>query len=322
MISAIGTGVDLSDFDISKLRYHKIIIMTDADVDGSHIRTLLLTFFYRQMSQLIQNGHVFIAQPPLYRVKQGKQEQYLHNERGMTEYLMAKATDDLVVSLPKMRKQYKGKKLAEKMHDLMGFSKSYNKLNRQLGKGELLDHLLEHVVSRRNFRNDEPFFRKFFGNRKNLDGIGRVLKRVGYQVQLLPDEEHSLYQLKVHNGFSPAVFLNHELVCSAECCQLIHLYQKVEEFRRGPLTVKEHGKTASIKSGEQLVEHIVAAGKKDLRIQRYKGLGEMNPEQLWETTMDPDRRILLQVHLDAAIDANEIFAVFDGRPGGTPAQVY
>ena len=312
MISALGTGVDLSDFDISKLRYHKIIIMTDADVDGSHIRTLLLTFFFRQMSQLIQNGHVFIAQPPLYRVKQGKQEQYLHNERGMTEYLMAKATDDVVVSLPKISKQYKGKKLAEKMQDLMGFNKSYDKLNRLLGKGDLLDHLLKYVVSRRNFRNDEAFFRKFFGNQKTLNGIRKALKRVGYQVQLLPDEEHDLYQLEVHNGSGPAVFLNHELVCSAECRQLIHLYQKVEEFRRGPLTVKENGKTASIKSGEQLVEHIVAAGKKDLRIQRYKGLGEMNPEQLWETTMDPDRRILLQVHLDAAIDANEIFAVLMG----------
>ena len=312
MISAIGTGVASSDFDISKLRYHKIIIMTDADVDGSHIRTLLLTFFYRQMVELVQNGHVFIAQPPLYRVKQGKRGRYLRDERDMTEYLMAKATDDLVVDLPKIGKKYKGKKLVEKMHDLMGFSKRYEKLKWQLGKGDLLDHLLEHLVSRRNFRNNEAFYRRFFGSRKNLERISEALERASYRVQVLPDEEHGLYQLEVQNGSSPAVFINHEVVCSAECRQLIHLYQKVEEFRHAPFMVRENGKTASIENGEELAAYIVAAGKKDLTIQRYKGLGEMNPGQLWETTMDPDRRTLRQVHVDDAIDANEIFSVLMG----------
>ena len=312
MISAIGTGVTLSDFDLSKLRYHKIIIMTDADVDGSHIRTLLLTFFYRQMVELIQNGHMFIAQPPLYRIKEGKKSCYLHDERDMTEYLMVKATGDLVVSLPKIGKKYKGKKLVEKMHNLMGFSKRYEKLAWQLGKGALLDHLLEYLVSRRNFRNNEAFYRKFFTDRKNLERMAGALERDGYQVRALPDEEHSLYQLEVQNGSNPVVFINHEVVCSAECHQLIHLYQKVEEFRHTPFAVRENGKTASIENEEQLVAHIVAAGKKNLTIQRYKGLGEMNPEQLWETTMDPDRRTLKQVHVDDGITTDEIFSVLMG----------
>lgn len=312
MISAIGTGIGVEDFDLPKLRYHRIIIMTDADVDGSHIRTLLLTFFYRQMAQLLENGHVFIAQPPLYRIKKGKKEHYLHNERELTEYLMAKATENLVVSLPKAGKKYRGERLIEKMHQLMDFSKIYTKLNHQLDKGDLLKHVLSHVLKRKDFQNSEIFLRVFFGKKKNLDQLAAALGRLGHEVEVGYDEEHNLYEVELQNGSNSPLSVSYELVSSAECRQLIGLYQEVAEFRQAPLVVEENGRSTHIESEDLLLDYIVAAGKKDLAIQRYKGLGEMNPEQLWATTMNPDRRILLQVNIDDAIGTNEIFTVLMG----------
>ena len=312
MISAIGTSIGPEDFDSSKLRYHRIIIMTDADVDGSHIRTLLLTFFYRQMTQLVQGGHIFIAQPPLYRIKKGKTEQYLHDERGLTEYLMEKATEDLVVSLPDAGKKFKSGKLVEKMHQLMDFKKIRSKLDRQLGIEGLLEHVLAHIHQHEDFRNSESFLRAFFSKQGNLDRLVRALSRCGHEAEVRDDDEHSLYGVQVRNGSSSLAWVSYELMSSAECRQLIGLYQKVAEFRGSPLLVEDNGKSTRIESEEQLIDYIIAAGKKDLAIQRYKGLGEMNPEQLWATTMDPDRRILMQVNIDNAIDTDEIFTVLMG----------
>ena len=312
MISAIGTGIGVGELDLSKLRYHKVIIMTDADVDGSHIRTLLLTFFYRQMTELIQAGHIYIAQPPLYLAKRGSDKRYLHNEDDLREYLMSKATEDLVVEISKTKKQYKSKQLIDRMHALIAFTTIFEKLSRKLGDGSLLDHLLATITSRSDFKNNDAFFRNYLGERSNLQALLLALKQSEYAGEITRDEEHSLYQLSVRWNDAAPVVIHYNLLASAEFKQLLNLYQKVEEFRGSPLTIWEKDQRTVIESGAELVNYVVAAGKKNLSLQRYKGLGEMNPDQLWETTMNPDTRTLLQVRIEDAIETDEIFTVLMG----------
>jgi DNA gyrase subunit B len=311
MISAIGAGVGLHDFDITRLRYHKVIIMTDADVDGSHIRTLLLTFFYRQMTQLIQNGHIFIAQPPLYRVKRGKQEKYLHREKELTDELMANATDNLTVVLSTSGKEFQGEELVAKMHELIEARKVYGKLSRRLNNGRLLDNLLK-FVGGMEIDNTEDSWQDFLAARDNLEKLGEVLQEKGLEVEVVYDEEHSLYELVLRNGNSLSVTVGYELLSSAEWRQLVHLNQKVGEFTRDTIVIREKDKETSLQGDTKLVDYIISAGKKNLTIQRYKGLGEMNPQQLWETTMNPDTRTLLQVNIDDAIETDEIFTILMG----------
>jgi len=233
MISAIGTGIGAADFDLTKLRYHKVIIMTDADVDGSHIRTLLLTFFYRQMTQLVQAGHVFIAQPPLYRVKRGSNERYLHKEDQLREYLMDKATQDLVVSVSKTGKAYERAELVDKMHALMAFRTIYEKLSRKLGDGKVVDLLLEHILAQSNFTNGDDFYRSYLAEQKHLKALAAVLKKEGYDGEITYDEEHSLNKLQIRVGHAAPVVIHYDLLSSAEFKQLFGLYRKVEEFRGG-----------------------------------------------------------------------------------------
>ena len=312
MISAIGTGIGADDFDLTKLRYHKVIIMTDADVDGSHIRTLLLTFFYRQMEQLVQGGHVYIAQPPLYRVKRGSQEKYLHDEEQLRDYLMDKATEDLVVSVSKTGQVYERADLIEKMHALMAFRAIYEKLSRKLGDGKVVDHLLEHILAQSNFKNGDDFYRSYLAEQSNVKALAAVLKKQGYDGEISYDEEHSLNKLEVRMGHAAPVAIHYDLLSSAEFKQLFGLYRKVEEFRGVPLLIKEKDKETVINNEWELVDYIVAAGKKNVSLQRYKGLGEMNPQQLWDTTMNPETRTLLQARIEDAIETNEIFTVLMG----------
>ena len=312
MISAIGSGIGVDDFDISKLRYHKIIIMTDADVDGSHIRTLLLTFFYRQMTPLIQAGHVFIAQPPLYRVKKGKEERYLHSELELTEYLMSKATEDLVVSISETNKKYKGPALIEKMHRLMDFRAIYEKLSRKLGGPFLVDQLLERIAGRPDFKNKDSFFRGYLAEADNLKDLIKILEKAKYKAQIAYDEEHSLHKLSISSGHISDVTVDYDLLSSAEFRRLFGFCRKVAEFRGATLSIRENGNETLIGNEGELVDYVVKAGKKNLTLQRYKGLGEMNPQQLWETTMDPDRRTLLQVNIENAIETDEIFTILMG----------
>jgi DNA gyrase subunit B len=312
MISAIGTGIGVHDLDLSKLRYHRVIIMTDADVDGSHIRTLLLTFFYRQMTELVQAGHIYIAQPPLYLVKRGSEKRYLHNEDELREYLMSKATEDLVVEIAKTQKQYEGKQLVDKMHALAAFTAIHEKLTRKLGEGKLLDLLLEAITSRNNFKNSDAFFRMYLGDQKGLRALLPALAKRDYTGEITSDEEHGLHQLVVRWGHASPVLIHYNLLSSAEFKQLFSLYQEVEEFRGGPLTIREKDQETVIENEAELVNYVVAAGKKGLSMQRYKGLGEMNPDQLWETTMNPDTRTLLQARIEDAIETDEIFTVLMG----------
>jgi DNA gyrase subunit B len=305
-------GIGGDELDLAKLRYHKVIIMTDADVDGSHIRTLLLTFFYRQMTELIQAGHVYIAQPPLYLVKRGSQKRYLHKEEDLREYVMSKATEDLVVEISKTNRKYKSKQLIDKMHALIAFTTVYEKLSRKLGDGNLLDHLLEAITSQSDFKNNNAFFRKYLGERNNAQALLSVLEKDGYGGETTADEEHSLYQLRVRLNHTEPVVIDYNLLASAEFKQLSRLYLQVEEFRGSPLIIREKDQETVLESEAELVNYVVASGKKNLSMQRYKGLGEMNPEQLWETTMNPETRTLLQVRIEDAVETDEIFTILMG----------
>ncbi len=311
MISAIGTSVGLDNFDIERLRYHKIIIMTDADVDGSHIRTLLLTFFYRQMTQLIQNGHVFIAQPPLYRIQKGRSERYLHREKELVDYLMQMATENIKVVPPQEEVIYQGQPLVEKMHQLMAFRKIHENLNRNLGNGSILDHLAARFSAARTSGEVETFCRKFLSDKRELGQLSQTLEAEGHSSRVIYDEEHSLYALKIQNGVRSPV-LGHTFFSSAEFRQLLLLYRETAALREGSLLIQEAGKETEMRSEVELLDYLLQVGKKNLTIQRYKGLGEMNPHQLWETTMNPDTRNLLQVTIDDVIGADEIFTILMG----------
>jgi DNA gyrase subunit B len=312
LISAIGTSIGPEAFDLEKLRYHKIIIMTDADVDGSHIRTLLLTFFYRQMTELVLRGHVFIAQPPLYRVQAGKREQYLTQEKELTEFLMSRATEDIVVYLPAEDREYSGRSLIDKLHDLMDFRRIYDKLNRKIGANGLLNHVLAEL-SRTTVESVGPSATDVLLSDENaLSEVANSLADKGLATEVLFDEEHSLFELKVSQAGEIPVVLGHELLASAEWNQLAGLHRRILDLLDTEMVIRQKDTETAIADSDELAEHIIAAGKKNLSIQRYKGLGEMNPTQLWDTTMNPETRTLLKVNIEDAIETDEIFTVLMG----------
>ncbi len=318
MISALGTSIGREEFDLSKLRYHKIIIMTDADVDGSHIRTLLLTFFYRQMSELILNGHIFIAQPPLYRVQVGKQEMYLNRERELTDFLMERATENVQVLIPSVERSYEGAALREKMRDLIDFRKLQEKVARRIGADGLMTEVLgiiEEKLQEGDFDGERPNFSlasDLLGDRSLLDEISRLLKKKGFEAEVQDDEEHSLFVLLIRPSGGTPIALDHGLISSAEWQQLMRLYRRTSEFKKEELVIVDKDRRTVVENEQELADYIVAAGKRSVSIQRYKGLGEMNPVQLWETTMNPETRTLLKVGIEDAIETDEIFTILMG----------
>lgn len=312
IISALGTSIGREEFDIARLRYHKVIIMTDADVDGSHIRTLLLTFFYRQMLELIQEGHIYIAQPPLYRVQVGKQETYLHRERELTEFLMSRATQDVAVKLPREEVEYSGHELVDKMHNLVDFRRIYEKVSRKLGQESLLTPLLETLGREMISENGDSFIEMFLSDEERLKGLADTLRAADFSSEIRFDQEHSLFELKVSCGSAAPVMLGRDLLISAEWQQLMQRYSRVMDLCGQPLVIVEKEKETRVENEKDLLEHIVAAGKKNLTLQRYKGLGEMNPDQLWETTMNPATRTLLKVNIEDAVETDEIFTILMG----------
>ncbi len=313
MISAIGTGIGNEDFALDKLRYDRIIIMTDADVDGSHIRTLLLTFFYRQMPELVEGGHIYIAQPPLYSIKHGKAMTYLRSEREMEEYLMQRATQDVVVTVEKTGTQFSGSPLVKLLNGIHERSSIYTKLNRRLENSDLLDCLLLFVAGEDGLLQQKIPLKELFQQRPLLETLGEILQKIGYQYTTLLDEEHGLHSLVIQrNGNGSKHTINWDMLNSVEWQRLFHLYSEMSPLEKPPFTVKQNGGRISVGSREELLEHVLALGKKDLTIQRYKGLGEMNPEQLWNTTMNPESRTLLKVSIDDVVQTDAIFTILMG----------
>jgi DNA gyrase subunit B len=313
MISAIGTGIGTEEFALDKLRYDRIIIMTDADVDGSHIRTLLLTFFYRQMPELMEGGHIYIAQPPLYGIKHGKTTKYLKHERDMEEYLLQKGTENITVTAVKSGRQFQGAPLIKVLRGVHEHSSMYAKVNRRIQDKELLDRLLLFVAGEGGLLQSGFSLKQLFEDEELLKELGRVSEEIGYRSRLLTDEEHGLHSLVVaKNDTEQNIMINWEFLSSAEWQRLFQLYSEMAPFEKPPFIVNGKGEATHIQSREELLNYILALGKKDLTVQRYKGLGEMNPEQLWETTMNPESRVLLKVSIDDAVQTDEIFTILMG----------
>jgi len=277
--------------------------MTDADVDGAHIRTLLLTFFYRQMRPLIERGHVFIAQPPLYKVARGKDEKYLGSDKELSEFIIRKATDEK--SVRANGAVFSGNELHHMLHALIDYDQFVRALARMGFEREIVEAVLEcNLVERADFEQPEK-----------LRDLALLLERFGHEViSTVKDDEHGLYELLARSlSHGRREFrVNYELAQSVEFRHSRRLLPLIAPLLQSPLMVCQGDDETPLGSKEELLEHLMEAGKKGLTIQRYKGLGEMNPDQLWETTMDPARRSVLEVRVENAVEADDLFSVLMG----------
>ena len=302
LITAMGTGIGKDDFDVAKMRYHRIIIMTDADVDGSHIRTLLLTFFFRQMHEIIEKGYLYIAQPPLFKVKRGKKEIYLKDEMALQEYLLDEGTEGITVQMEKTGKVVRGKQIIPTLKNIIDYNSLFEKMVRKGINRELL----------RIFVNGKV--QNGFADMEDLTPLADKLKALEPRAdfEAINDPPRILFTLGSIRARIDQNIL--EILSSHEYSLLLQAYRKIEDICRDEKAfVSSEGKEeAQIESVQDLLNFFMDRAKKGQYIQRYKGLGEMNPEQLWETTMDPEKRILLQVKIEDAVEADEIFTVLMG----------
>ncbi len=305
LISALGTGVEQADFSLEKLRYHKVIVMTDADVDGSHIRTLLMTFFYRQMPQLIEKGHLYIAQPPLYKISKGKSFQYLRDEREFEKYIIRKISDEFEIKVSRQKELLKGDKFRKFFQKIIAKKNYIQILERKNFPFFLIQILLENGAGSADFLNKQ----------KNMENIQNLLEEKGISSVVRKDEEHGLYELSVNfqvNGMSVSCRVNLDLITSAEYQSLYKIHQELDAYK-APFQVVGNSDKVKIENESKLLEYLFEHGKKGIVIQRYKGLGEMAPVQLWETTMDPEVRYLLQVSIQDAVEADKVFTILMGE---------
>src|ERR1700739_696607 len=302
IITALGTGIGKDDFDAGKLRYHKIILMTDADVDGSHIRTLLRTFFFRHMKELIERGHVYIAQPPLYRVKRGKSEKYRRAEREFARELMKRATEDHVVKA-KEGVTLQGAGLTTFLLNVQEYDGVAAKLGRRLKEPKLVEVLAESGLDKKTDFEEKKSVEKLL---KDMDKA--KLKAEG---KIAFDEEHSLYEIQF--GAPNNQKINWALAATAEYKRLRALAKQIDEFNKPPFTITRNGDKTTKENAGDVLSYVMEDAKKDFTITRFKGLGEMNPSQLWETTMNADTRTLLKVKLEDAVAAEDIFTTLMGE---------
>jgi DNA gyrase subunit B len=356
MITALGTGIAKDDFDPTKVRYGKIILMTDADVDGSHIRTLLLTFFFRHMQDLIKRGNVFIAQPPLFSIKKGKTQQYIKDQDAFDKVMLKRAAEGLSVRYGQGAAKLESKDLSRFMSVLKEYLGFFDRVNKRVRDEKITELLPKLDLARHaDFEGDKKT------PPKKLERLDREVKKLQKErglksVDLKFDEEHNLWELRFVNKHGAEHVINWELASTAECRQLISKYKQIEPYMEPPFVVEVVAKAASAGSngdeaangepsdtaedGEEkagkktakaapkrkvevelvekssardLFDYVLDAGSKDFTIQRYKGLGEMTAPQLWETTMDPERRTLLSVKLEDIAECETIFSTLMGE---------
>ena len=314
LITAMGTGIGKDDFDIEKLRYHKLIVMTDADVDGSHIRTLLLTFFYRQMPELVENGHIYIAQPPLFKVKKGRKEEYIKDETSMLRYMMKQATQDIELKSIANGKVYEGRELSKLLEQVTEYGRYFARFARRLNNDEKLLNVILEAFSGKDgiLTNQKMKLRQIFEQEDLIAEIEGKIAAAGYKTELMNDEEHGLAEVEIIFSNGQTLLFDWNMASYVEFQKAVELKGKLEAEFPAPFIFGENGKSEEIASRQDLLEKVLAAAKKDLTIQRYKGLGEMNPEQLWETTMNPEGRTLLQVRIEDAIETDAIFTILMG----------
>lgn len=301
MVMAFNTGIGEDEYNIDKLRYHKVIIMTDADVDGAHIRTLLLTFFYRQMPDIIEKGCLFIAQPPLYGIKSGKSEKYIKDETDFRKFINKRFVEDRELEVVSGR--IKGETLLKTIKIMTDYRETVNRFSRR-GYPETIWPILLPM-----FTGDGPGFK----DRNWAESLVENLRENRINVEEPAfDEESNTYSVSIPSLYNGFLLLNQDLFKTDDAIKLVDLFKKVESLGGPPYIVNHKDKTTEFPSLDLFLEEVLNAGQKGLRVQRYKGLGEMNAEQLWDTTMDPEKRTLLRVNIDDAVEADEIFTILMG----------
>jgi DNA gyrase subunit B len=349
MITALGTGIGKDDFDPAKLRYGKIILMTDADVDGSHIRTLLLTFFFRHMNELIRRGHVYIAQPPLYKIKKGKFEQYIKDDRDFVKVMVKRAAEGMIVRYGEGANKLEGSALTRFMGQLNDYLGFFDKVGKRLRNEAVAALLARLELSRRS-----DFEGAAGAPPAKLTALHAELEKIRktYQFKALSepvyDEEHQTWSLSFTDAQGAQRHIDWNLASTPECRQMAAKYALIKEHLQPPFLIeyagksaaaapdseesegetlgeKEAGKPAPKRSGraslepvekqtpQELFDYVIDQGRREYQVQRYKGLGEMTSPQLWETTMDPERRTLLSVRLEDIAETETIFTTLMGE---------
>jgi DNA gyrase subunit B len=304
MITAIGTGIGKDDFDPVKLRYGKIIIMTDADVDGSHIRTLLLTFFFRHMQELIKRGHIFVAQPPLYRIKRGKSEKYIKDDKEFTREILRRATDNLKVDLADST-VLTGKELLNFLVQLDEFQLTWRRLERRLRDSRVVEILANAELSL-DTKAD-------FGEEANLKPVHEALKAQKIETQLKREEEHSAWMVTFKDPTNAERAINIELASQPEYKRLRSMVRQTAKLNKPPFVAVRDNSRETLGTWRELLAHVKNEGTREVNVQRYKGLGEMNAEQLWETTMNIETRTLLKISLEDLVQSDQIFTTLMGE---------
>lgn len=312
LITALGTGIGDDDFDIAKARYRKVIIMTDADVDGAHIRTLILTFFYRQMTQLVENKYIYIAQPPLYKVTRQKSEQYVKDEAALNKHLIKIASEEIELWDSSKNSYIKGERLEKLLSKLVVYKGLIDQISRKQNDPDVISALVQADIERETLKDRNTIeeiigrIRERFSARRPGDSI---------EVEVTSDEEHKSYKLEVEirrAGVHQTMIIDEDFVASPEFREIKALSPTRTGLGSPPYKVRLEDKEQAIETSAALLDFAMEVSKKGLNIQRYKGLGEMNPGQLWETTMNPETRTILQVTLEDSVLADEIFTILMG----------
>jgi len=304
LITALGTSIGKDEFNIEKLRYHKIIIMTDADVDGAHIRTLLLTFFFRQMPELIERGHIYIAQPPLYKVTRGKSSQYLKDERALEEFLVEGGLEDARLEIAGGEVRI-NQDLRQVIDTALNFRSLLSNIHSRYNKNVVEQAAIAGALNVELMNNREQALEAGEYVARRLDIIAEETER-GWVAK--PREDGGISFERMVRGVKEVAEIDMALIGSADAMRMDQLAASLQEVYGKPPVFHRKDVNYSISGPRALLTHVFDAGRKGVSLQRYKGLGEMNPSQLWETTLDPDERTLLQVRVNDAADADDLFS--------------
>jgi DNA gyrase subunit B len=306
MITAIGAGIGKDDFDPTKIRYGKIIIMTDADVDGSHIRTLLLTFFFRHMTELIKRGNIFVAQPPLYRIKKGKSEKYIKDDKEFTREILRRATENLKVEVGVGGKTVlEGTELRNYLMSLDELQLAWRRMERRLRDPRVVEVLADPGLAI-DTKAD-------FADKAHLQPVYEALKALKIETEIKHEEEHSAWMVTFKDPTNAERSINLELAGLPEYRRLRLLAKQAGKYNQPPFVVARDAHRETLAGWRELLAHVKNEGMREVSIQRYKGLGEMNAEQLWETTMNIETRTLLKVSLEDIVQSDEIFTTLMGE---------
>ena len=304
LITALGTGIGRDDFDIEKLRYHKIIIMTDADVDGAHIRTLLLTFFYRQMPEIIERGHLYIAQPPLYKVKRGQSEQYLKDDAELEDYLVNQGLDDATLVLANGEERA-GADLVDIVREAISVRTALNALHSRYPRSVIEQTAIAGAFNPEVLSNPDSAQGAAEYLATRLDVLSEETER-GWRGE--PTEDGGLRFSREVRGVLESHLIDGKLIASQDALRLDQKATHLQEIYAKPATLRRKDQSTTVHGPTDLLEAVFSAGRKGITMQRYKGLGEMNPEQLWETTLDENVRSLLKVREGERDNADDLFS--------------